>query len=70
MIKDRYGRIIKEGDILVYRYPNSEVGGLKVTKKNGILFVEDFLGWEPEAIPLASTDLEHVEVYKTNEEKN
>lgn len=32
-IKDRYGTTIKEGDILVYRYPDSEVGGLKVTKK-------------------------------------
>ena len=71
-IKDRYGTTIKEGDILVYRYPDSEVGGLKVTKKNDTLFVENtnFFGCEPDAIPLVSTDLEHVEVYKSHAEES
>ena len=71
-IKDRYGTTIKEGDILVYRYPDSEVGGLKVTKKHDTLFVENtnFFGCEPDAIPLASTDLEHVEVYKSHAEES
>ena len=71
-IKDRYGTTIKDGDILVYRYPDSEVGGLKVTKKNDTLFVENtnFFGCEPDAIPLVSTDLEHVEVYKSHAEES
>ena len=71
-IKDRYGTTIKEGDILVYRYPDSEVGGLKVTKTHDILFVEntDFFGRQQDAIQLASTDLEYVEVYKSHAEES
>lgn len=56
-MKDKNNTEIKNGDLLVFKYPTSEVGVI-VVERDGKLGVESGRDF----VPLSETDLEHAEV--------